>query len=940
MADTVQCAGWQQRNPRDAPVLRRERLHHALDRAMDVGFALVVSPIGTGKTTLLEDWVAHRELRVRWVRGSAPHEVGWLSQPPQSANPPEGRRVLVLDDAQAIDTVELLAVQRYIERATPRVGVVVVSRTLPAFNLARREMPMPVLLTEDDLRFRPWEIATLFADVYQMPISQAAALDLTTRTDGWAAALQFHRLGRDAGHVAPVPNPAAPNRRGASRTWAGQGTAGGDRLLGGYVDREVLDRLPSALVRFLTATSVFDTVTVDRANALLGTGTAGETLRALSHREGLIRADPADGCAYHYHPVLRAHLRSRLTSELGHRPVRELFDRAATIVGDTDDVVEEAVARARAGNWAALSRLLRRHGSLLTNPAGSGWLDALPVGLSNDDPWAGLALARRQLSSGQLEAAARTASHAWDAFEAGSSGDESAAEGAAEGAALCAEVVDAGVERMINRLEDSRLVTAAVSVLVDAEDATSRLDDLFVDARATGQVWLARAVLAIALSREPREWTLTTVRQAALARDAAGDEVGAFLLECAVAVGSLRVGSPDVDLLDRLVDRARHLRWAAAEAWLRAGLALTGACLDLPEAVVSAQTAAAVARSAGSDGALATAYAALAILRPESRADLLAQAERLTEPTTGGHRPMRPWTWLAADLLEVEAPPQNPGPRTGAARTTGRESVGRAGDLASLDVRCFGDLRIRLGAAELDLTRVRPVVRAVLSALIVRAGRPVHRDELIEWFWPARTEEPSVHSLHVAISAARRAIETAAPGQSRAVLARRGESYAFAPGRGDVSDVQRFRTQLSLADAAGASHNAEAERAALTRAVELYAAHLLPHEGAVEWVVALRAELCLLAAGAATRLAVLHVEASDATAAITAASRAVELDPWNDAGWRALIAAHGMAGSPAAASLAQEGYQRMLRSLGVDSASHGPAGRPARRRPPTPQERL
>ncbi|WP_347353681.1 BTAD domain-containing putative transcriptional regulator [Intrasporangium sp.] len=934
MADTIHRAGWQDQ-PRAARVLRRDRLLDALDRAVSGGFALVVAPVGTGKTTLVEDWTACRGLPARWVRGSVPHEVGWLADPSGTAN----GRVLVLDDAHAIDAAELVAVQRYIERATPHVTVVVVSRTLPAFNLARREMPMPVLLTEDDLRFRPWEVAQLFADVYEVPVSEAAALDLAARTDGWAAALQLHHLGDAAGRP-PMPGPPARDRHATGGRMPGGIAQASGRFLGDYVDREVLASLTPPLVRFLTATSVFDTVTVDRANALLGTATAGATLRALAHREGLVRADPDDALTYHYHPVVREHLRVRLTAELGHGLVRELFDRAADIVGDDGDVVEEAAARARAGNWTALSGLLCSHGGRLTSPESSAWLDALPPGLWRDDPWAGLALARRQLGSGRLDTAAATARRVLDTFHDGPSGTDAAA---AQGAALCAEVVDAGVEGMIRRIEDSRLVTAAVAVLVDAADSASRLDDLLAEARATGQVWLARAVLAIALSRQPREWTLTTVRHAAATRAGAGDEVGSFLLECAVVVASLRLGVPDIDLLDRLVDRARLLDWPAAEAWLRAGLALSAASLELPEAAASAQSAAALARSVGSDGALATAYAAMAILCPQSRADLLAQAERLTEPRDADARlPLRPWCWLPPELFRVGRRPDPDAAVTVSTVRTERRPAGSVGGsvggIAGLDVRCFGDLRVRLGTTQLDLSRVRPVARAVLSALIVRAGEPVRRDELVDWFWPTRTEGAAVHNLHVAVSAGRHALETLVPGQSRAVLARRGESYVFAPDRLDVTDVQRFRAQLRLADAAAAEGHTDAETEALTRTVELYAAHLLPQEGAAEWVVGLREELCRMAAGAATRLAVLHLEAADPRAAIAAASRAVELDSCSDPGWRALITAHGMAGAPAAASLAREGYRRMLRSLGVDAAAGGPVRGTARRRPDARQE--
>jgi two-component SAPR family response regulator len=51
---------------------------------------------------------------------------------------------------------------------------------------------------------------------------------------------------------------------------------------------------------------------------------------------------------------------------------------------------------------------------------------------------------------------------------------------------------------------------------------------------------------------------------------------------------------------------------------------------------------------------------------------------------------------------------------------------------------------------------------------------------------------------------------------------------------------------------------------------------------------------------------------------VSAARRAVELDPWADASWRTLMAMHRRAGDVIASRRAQEEYLRMRAELGVE----------------------
>ena len=295
--------------------LRRPRLIKALDLADRTGLGLVVAPLGSGKTTLLEQWAQTRPGTVRWLTEGG---LGLDDAKPLTA----GVRTVLVDDAHRFSPIGMAALAGLIEASAPRTTFVVASRTLPGFNLARREFPTPALLTEDDLRFSASEVVKLFRVAYRTEISQEGSAELARATGGWAAALHLH-------HLAERAHPLSAGSRG--KRVPGRVLLVNHSFTRDYLTREALDPLPPALVHFLRMTSVLDPVTVRCCDLLLNWDGSGRALRELSVRSGLVRADPNDSDSYHYHPVLRAHLRGQLGDLLGTARTRALVERAHDI---------------------------------------------------------------------------------------------------------------------------------------------------------------------------------------------------------------------------------------------------------------------------------------------------------------------------------------------------------------------------------------------------------------------------------------------------------------------------------------------------------------------------------------------------------------------------------------------------------------------------------
>lgn len=364
---------------RDA--LERPRLQRELERAAAGRLTLIAAPAGYGKTTLLAGWLAARRAPVAWLSldadDNAPlrflrHLAAALQRVDATLAAlgdfatADGRAVattilndvleneddlvLVLDDYHEIesaavhDTVELL-----VERAPPKLHVVLASRGEPPLPLARWRLEGALReLRADDLRFTAAE-ARAFAARLELELSPADGDALARRTEGWAAGLQLAALslrGRDR-------DPEA--RRDAIERFTGT-----DRYVLDYLTEEVLLRQPEDVQDFLLMTSVLDRFDAALAAAVTGRADAAEVLAGLE-RAGLF-LQPTDDRRSHFrfHASFRDLLRRRLRDARPDLPAR-LHGRAARHLeaqGRTGEALRHALL---AGDVARAATLVEAH---------------------------------------------------------------------------------------------------------------------------------------------------------------------------------------------------------------------------------------------------------------------------------------------------------------------------------------------------------------------------------------------------------------------------------------------------------------------------------------------------------------------------------------------------------------------------------------------------
>jgi DNA-binding SARP family transcriptional activator len=393
--------------------------------------------------------------------------------------------------------------------------------------------------------------------------------------------------------------------------------------------------------------------------------------------------------------------------------------------------------------------------------------------------------------------------------------------------------------------------------------------------------------------------------------DRRGDIWGAALAASAQAMVAFQTGRPNLVALEELVSRFRGLGAVTLEAWARAALAIAAAVEQCPDARMEAMAAESMARAAAVPGALSLSYAALAMTSPIDR-DELRELAKASAHDAG----MRLPEWL---LLNIQG--------GGQVLAEDRLTPETGAEPWPLHIRCFGSFSLLAGDSEPDISRLRPRARAALRLLALHAGRPVHREMLIEALWPELDTRAAMHNLQVTMSSLRAALEPGGRRGASRLVARIGETYTLVLPIGSTSDLLMFDSSLASFRQVRSSGNVTEAIAHLRRAVRLYSGDVLPEDGPADWVVTTREHYRLRAAEAAGVLAEFALADEQARVAVEFAARSVAIDPFRDASWRVLVEAHVRAGDVAAAEQARRAYREVLTSLGVPDV-------PARRAAP------
>jgi LuxR family transcriptional regulator, maltose regulon positive regulatory protein len=407
-------------------LLDREDVLELLDRAVTKRVTVIAAPPGSGKTSLLRGW-ADRPGNLRrvaivsverdqqdaqrfWgtvldaVRSPAPsieHEATAalggdeltdrvVSELAEHVEPV----VLIIDDLHELRSADAVAqLERLLGTLPSSARVVLSSRRDPPIRLHRLRLADEVAeIRAGDLRFTERETRELLT-TSGISLSDAGAIALHQRTEGWAAGLRLAVIAL-SGHPDPERFVAE--------------FSGTDRAIGEYLMAEMLERQPSEVQRMLLRTSLVDRLNGELADLLAGRLGSEQMLLELEDANAFVVSLDAQRTWFRYHQLLADFLRLELRRTMAGE-VAELHRRAAGWFAEHADVVEAVRHTLAAGDWPDAARLVADHSFSWVLDGQAGTIDAVlqafPEGASADHPDLALAHAANELNHGRVEEA-------------------------------------------------------------------------------------------------------------------------------------------------------------------------------------------------------------------------------------------------------------------------------------------------------------------------------------------------------------------------------------------------------------------------------------------------------------------------------------------------------------------------------------------------------
>jgi LuxR family maltose regulon positive regulatory protein len=231
---------------------------------------------------------------------------------------------------------------------------------------------------------------------------------------------------------------------------------------------------------------------------------------------------------------------------------------------------------------------------------------------------------------------------------------------------------------------------------------------------------------------------------------------------------------------------------------------------------------------------------------------------------------------------------EDPDPELAAAASLAAERLSRT--LPPLHFELLGGFAVGRGAWRVGEGWGRPVDARLVRFLLANLDLPVAEDLIFEALWPGLSASSARSSLQVAVSRARRVLDP--PGAEASVIESVDRSYRLVLGERDAVDAERFRSaaRAALAD------QGEERQALLEHAHSLWRGEPMPEEHYSDWATPYRERLIDLYTELLAALVHMHEAAGAHAQAAEIARDLVDLDPLNEGGHRALIAAYARSG--------------------------------------------
>ena len=352
--------------PRPAPaLLPRPRLIDRLQNNLAHPVTLVTANAGSGKTTLVADFVRSHAQKYVWYQldhtdadpfvflGYVTHGIGRavpgfgkatfsyleqavneLAQQPERAvdvllnevlDSVEQQFILVLDDYHHLgaETAVHRVVDRLLAYLPDVMHVIIISRDLPPLALARlRTQSSLAIIDRAELLFTDDETQQLFRQVFDLELTSLQLAEYRERTHGWITALQLvrqvaQRQALAGGAPSALAEGAVEGDAAASPDLV-EILRQSERDIFDYFAEEVFADEPEDVKRLLLRLSLLERVEPETCACLYPDVSCTPVLQSLVRRNVFITvASDGRGEEYRLHPLFRSFLRRRLRMEIG-----------------------------------------------------------------------------------------------------------------------------------------------------------------------------------------------------------------------------------------------------------------------------------------------------------------------------------------------------------------------------------------------------------------------------------------------------------------------------------------------------------------------------------------------------------------------------------------------------------------------------------------------
>jgi LuxR family maltose regulon positive regulatory protein len=400
--------------PRPAPsLLPRPRLNERLEQNLAHAVTLVTAPAGSGKTTLVADFIRSNPRPFVWYQldhtdadpfvflGYIAHGIRQLipdfgeatmaylqEAPKELAQMPERAvDVLlneVLDRAEqqfilVLDDYHHLGTETPVHRVTDRLlaylpdlmHVVIIARDMPPLALSRmRTQASLAVIDRQELLFTDEETRELFRKVFDLELTPEQLAEYRERTHGWITALQ---LVRQVAQRQALAGGAGSEGEGSASPDLVEVLRQSERDIFDYFAEEVFADEALEVQRFLLRISLLESIEPEVCSRLYPQEHNAATLQTLVRRNVFmsLASDGKGGEEYRLHPLFRGFLQRRFRLEEGRAGVaaeharladyfsaRKQWDQAMhhLLAGEDFDRAASVIAE-HGGEWIAVGAL-------------------------------------------------------------------------------------------------------------------------------------------------------------------------------------------------------------------------------------------------------------------------------------------------------------------------------------------------------------------------------------------------------------------------------------------------------------------------------------------------------------------------------------------------------------------------------------------------------